>query len=152
MSSQPRKKRLLNISKNHILNTTPKAGIKKIDISVGILSYRSAKLCDIKNRTVYITTWVLKHIYDRHFEIYDIVVKNLYLIISSPDTIYWNKKHRRGQYLFYKSINNVSILLVLEEMKKKCFIVTVFNTNERYLSKLEIVNQEGQRTPHRTVK
>ena len=152
MSSQPRKKRLFDISKEYIINTTPKAGIRKIDIPVGILSEKSAKLCGIENRTVYVTTWVLKHIYDKHFKIYDLVIKKLYVIISSPDTIYLNKRMRRGEYLFYKFINETNILLVLQELNKKWFVVTVFNTNERYLTKLEIVNQEGQRTPHRTVK
>ena len=102
---------------------------------------------------MYIKTRVLKHLYDkRNAQEYDFILDNLHLIIKAPDKLYLNKAGKRGEFAFYKVINNRSVLCPIEknEIDDTYDVVTAFAgknmekylKNFRVLSPSELVNSE----------
>ena len=94
------------------------------------------KAINLPSSKVYITTRVVKHLYDsKPAEEYDFIVNNLEKIVRYPDQIYENKGGKRGQFCFLKKIKDdlyfcsfeVSQMVVSEsEVEEVNFVVTAF--------------------------
>ncbi len=65
-------------------------------------------------RTVYVHTRVLKHIYDDHRIHSQEIISHLARIIGSPDSVYENKRGRKGRYLFTYRFNSQTYCAIVE--------------------------------------
>ena len=95
---------------------------------------------DRKKLRVYISSRVLKHVYDkRPAEEYDFLIENLHLIVKYPDNVYKNKNGKRGNFCFTKIINVQKYFCSLELIEtdattKELEVVTFFRVpKEKYL-------------------
>lgn len=104
----------------------------------------------VLSKKVYISTRVLKHVYDkRPASEFDFVLNNLSRIIKYPDYVYKNKSGKRGSFCFVKKINNRQYLCSMEisitineetkETDEKLDVVTFFSTDENYLKNYELL-------------
>lgn len=104
------------LHKKHIKGTEREALVKEVRALLCHLSKHIRKTLKIAEHKVYIKTVVLKHLYDkRNAQEYDFILENLHLIVKGPDKIYKNKSEKRGEFCFYKIINNRGILCSLEK-------------------------------------
>jgi hypothetical protein len=93
---------------------------------------------------VYISTRVLKHVYDkRPAEEFDFLIENLHLIIKFPDLIFKNKSGKRGEFCFVKEIKGKKYLCSIEIINKvdivQCEIATFFRVDSDYLKNYELL-------------
>jgi len=106
---------------------------------------------------VYISTKVLKHIYDRHFhdkkqsEIYFFIIDNLHRIICDPEMVRDDKESRKkkGRIVFLKLFGEEQYACTIEKtthrkgkkLEEILCIVTAFKTKKegRYLSQTAIL-------------
>jgi len=86
---------------------------------------------------VYITTRVIKHLYDkRPAQEFDLILKKAYNIIREPDEIYKNLDPKRGEYGFVKKIGNQLFFCSIEiEKGDGLAVATIFKLSkpESYL-------------------
>jgi hypothetical protein len=111
------------------------------------------RLCEegeLENSKVYVSTKVLKHIYDDHFHEHEKLIDNLNIIVNSPEAVYRNKDGKSGAYLLIKDIQAVTYCVVMDVSQtgdgmrmeiRTCFQVS---TPKRYLKGCELVwKQDG---------
>ncbi len=111
-------------------------------------------ICQIKNNIrillklpllkVYISTKVLKHIYEQRPDYeYELILQNLDEVLTEPDAIYQNAKSKRGTFIFKKNLNKNVLMASIEVVKQKKgkkeigipYIVTAFSPREGYFKK-----------------
>lgn len=126
-------------------------------------------------RHVYLTSRVLKHLYDKKpAEEFSFVLNHFSEIVRYPDRIYKNKKEKRGEYCFVKKIGNEDYFCSLEIVKihPACFgqaifgiskfgeskekdeiqIATAFRLRDnKYIKKYTLLWNWGDGNPHRSV-
>lgn len=95
---------------------------------------------------VYISTRVIKHVYDKKpAEEYDFLVSNLHQIVKYPDLVYLNKKGKRSDFCLVKTIKNQKYLCCLEIMddldERVAFSVVTFYRirKDSYLNSYELL-------------
>ncbi len=136
---------LHSLHKNHIKGTDLKAIVVYKKILLCNLTKAVQKGCGLSSGAVYITTKVLKHIYDKKpGELYDFIIDNLPTIVKYPDHIFKNKKEKTGDLCFVKTLKNKKYLCSIEgctneEKKGEISIVTVFRVDDAYLEKYELL-------------
>jgi hypothetical protein len=94
---------------------------------------------------VTISTWSLKHMYDRHiFDkethlIFNTLLKNIPLIITKPDEIRNNDSTKRGNLLFIRKIRKQKYYLSVEILSQDSMeIVSGTRTRPSYLRKFPL--------------
>jgi len=101
---------------------------------------------DMTCNKVYLSTRVLKHVYDkRPAEEFDFMLDTLVNVVKYPDKIYKNKNGKRGCFCFVKEVKNSTCLVSLETIfdEKKvathCEVATFFRTDDDYLKNYELL-------------
>ncbi len=119
------------------------------DVQVLICNLTSAVILGIQancNR-VYISTRVLKHVYDkRPAEEFDFLIDNVHQFIKYPTQIYRNRNGKKGDYCFIGEAKNNKYICSIEIKKDEqdahshCEVVTFFRIQkESYLDNYELV-------------
>lgn len=134
----------------YILNTEYKVPIEPKRVLVCLMTQEIQKIIcsDISSdHSIFITSWSLKHIYDRHF--YDknamddfyLIFNNLPSIVAEPDALYENPPGKRGDFLLIKRIGGKSCLCSMEisEEQKEIAIVSASITGEKYLKNFTLL-------------
>lgn len=145
---------LQSLHKKYIRGTSPKAIIMDKKILLCNLTKAVKRGCRFSSSGVYVTTKVLKHIYDKKpAELYDFIVQNLPKIVKYPSHIYKNKSAKRGDFCFVKSLKNekylcsIEICINPERKQEEIYVATVFRTDDKYLEKYELLWSWKDDTP-----
>ena len=148
---------LLKLHKQYIEGTRPKEYVKVFDVLAGQITSEVKKSINIKNPKVYLTSKVMKHIYDRHCHdkgqdhVYLFLLENIHLIIKRPDLIRENRDSRkkRGEFVFIADIEGELYACPMEKesvrkgkkLKGRLSVVTAFKLKRkgRYLIDTKIL-------------
>ena len=133
--------RLYIIFKKHIEGTEEKAVVAEIILHLTNLTLIVAKVAGLSDIKVYITSRVLKHLYDKKpAEEFQFILNHLIEIVKYPKYIYRNKGSKRGSICVVTEIKNKSYLCSIEVVINKNYIVTVFRIRDSsYLKNYEIL-------------
>lgn len=131
---------LRDLHTKHIINTAPYAIVTEVTVLFCHLTNQVSKEVCLPFK-VYITTKVLKHMYDkRPAQEYDFILTNLESVVTFPDHVYKNKDPKRGDYCFVKKIEEEKYFCALETGNEEIYIVTVFKLRkENYLKNYELL-------------
>lgn len=133
---------LLILHKKHIA-LTPKDSIviKRRSFIANIAE--AIQLNQLKSRRIYISTFCLKHLYDKRTALeYEYILHNLHIIFSNPDAIYKNLDGRIGSLVFHKNLKDGNYIGIIDLGKRKeqpNYILTSFRVEEDKLCKFQIV-------------
>ena len=106
---------LIRVFKKYIQHTPKNAIVPNIKIFFCLLTKTVIRVMNLKTQRVYITSRMLKHLYDkRTAEEFDFFLYNTKEIISYPDHIYKNKESKRGQFLLVKKLKENLYVCSLE--------------------------------------
>jgi hypothetical protein len=135
---------LSNLYAQYIKNTEKEAIVQLVSTFLCNLTASVAKGIDCPCIKVYISTRVIKHVYDkRPAEEFDFLLLNVHSVVKFPDRIYKNKSGKRGAYCFVKEIKNkkylCSIEIITKESTSQCEIVTFFRVRDDYLDSYELL-------------
>lgn len=137
---------LSNLFSKYIVRRPYKSHVKH---SILFLAY----VCDnIENGSVYITTYSLKHLFDKKpAEEFHFILDHLHLIIIYPDQIYQNKSGKRGNLCFTKRIRGSEYLCALEKVADNEFqVATAFRLRDSdYIKNYTLLWNRGSGKPHR---
>jgi hypothetical protein len=141
--------------KHYVQGTPRKAIVQLLTVLLCHLTVAVVKGIDSKCNKVYVSTRVIKHIYDkRPAQEFDFLLENAHLVVKYPDKVYKNKDGKRGSFCFVKKIKNESWLVSVETMGgdeeiTHCEVVTFFRVNsDDYLSSYELLWEwEGGNPP-----
>ena len=108
------------------------------------LTWAVAKAIDTMAMKVYVSTRMLKHLYDsRPAEEFVFVIENLHTIVKYPDQIYENKTGKRGDFCFVKELKGERYIASIETTKQedgKVFVATAFRLRkESYLNNYKLL-------------
>ncbi len=150
----PANKIVPRLHQRYIVNTAQKALVQNVSAFLCNLTYTVTKQVNLQGcYKVYINTKVLKHCYDKRpaFE-YDLIINNIHNIVRYPDKIYENKKNKRGDYCFVKTIKNEECLCVVEKSEQRLEVVTFYRVpKEKYLNSFSLVwSWRDDKSPHRS--
>lgn len=136
---------LHSLHKKYIKGTEPKAIVVYKKILLCNLTKTVQRSCGFSSGAVYITTIILKHLYDKKpAEWYDFIINNLIEIVKYPNHIYKNRSEKTGNFCLVKTLKNKKYLCSIEicadeQEKPEIYIVTVFRTDDKYLEKYELL-------------
>lgn len=134
---------LIKLHKRHIRGTAEKAFVSEVHILLCNLTNAVAQGIGVDYTKVYVTTRMLKHLYDKKpAEEYDSILKNLFQIVRTPDSIYANKGNKRGSFIFLKSTGGIKYVCSIELQRElsEIYIVTGFRLRkESYLNNYELI-------------
>lgn len=134
-----------DLHKKYVRGTEKRAIVQFVQIFICHLTVAVVKGTGCICNKVYVSTRVIKHIYDkRPAEEFDFLIENVHLVIKYPDRIYKNKDGKRGSYCFVKNVKNTMCFCSIETVEKDgqppmCEIVTFFRTSEAYLKNYELL-------------
>jgi len=133
-----------NLYKHYIRGTEKGAIVQLVQVILTSLTVAVSQGLSSSSRKVYISTRVLKHLYDkRPAEEFDFLIHNVHLIVRYPDTVYKNKVGKRGSYCFIKELKNTTYFCSIEEIEKDgstaLEVATFFRTDNDYLASYELL-------------
>jgi len=144
------KHKLFNIHKQHIFLTPKESSCvrKRIFLTTFKLPLDFLK---IKTKRVYISTFGLKHLYDkRTAREYEYLLQYLSQIIISPDAIYKNSSNRHGNIVLHKLLPEGDYIIVLQLSQKKNrgnYVLTGFRVKQKELNKFKLLWKREAGTP-----
>ena len=107
---------LVKLFKTHIKGTPEKSPVVEVTIHLCNLTNVVKKEGGFKAHRVYITTKVIKHLYDsKPAEEFDVIIHNLPAIVKYPQHIYENKGGKRGSLCFIKEIKGIIYFCSIEK-------------------------------------
>lgn len=151
---------LKKLHEQYIEGTEPKEYVKNFTVLLSQVQNKVRKAISAKHSRVYMTSKVLKHIYDRHCHekkqdyIYNFLLTSLYLLIENPDIVRENKdsKKKRSEIVFIKEIAGERYGCPIEKelyrkgkkMIERLCIVSAFKMKKkgRYLENTKILYQK----------
>lgn len=141
--------------KQYVHGTERKAIVQMLTVLLCHLTVAVVKGIESNCNKVYISTRVIKHIYDkRPAQEFDFLIENAHTVVKYPDKVYKNKDGKRGSFCFVKKIKNEEWLVSIETMQENnhnthCEVVTFFRVNgDDYLSSYELLWEwEGGKPP-----
>ena len=111
---------LVKLYKKHIRGTSEKAPVVPLCIHLCTLTNAVKIALCIQCQKIYITTRVLKHLYDsKPAEEFEFLLRNMGVIVKYPDHLYQNKSNKRGTHLFTKTIKNMLYACSIETTADK---------------------------------
>jgi len=138
-------KTLRVLHQKYIKYTPQKALVKNETMFLCNLTKATMIGCQTNSQKVYITTRVVKHLYDKRSAAqYDFIIQKLHQVIKFPDDVYLNKSGKRGKLGFCKKFDEIMLFASLEENTfndnwKELYVVTVFETDTDYLKKCTLI-------------
>jgi hypothetical protein len=138
---------LHKLYQQHIKGTAEKDVIKDVTMLLCDLTNEVRTRGNFPGERVYITSRMLKHLYDsKPAEEFEFILEHLQEIVRYPDAIYKNKTGKRGEICFIKSINNKRYLCSIEKSRvynsnsRVNFIATAFRIRkESYVKNFELI-------------
>ena len=150
LSPQEDRVSLVKLHKKYIKNTAPKQIVFVTSLQLCYLTKKVFSDLKLTTHNVYLTTIMLKHMYDKRVaEEFDYLLYNLYKIVKYPDHVYKNKPGGTGDYFFTKTLDNLLYGASIEvSNEQELFIVTAFRTTEKYLNNFEKIWSWEGGNPH----
>ena len=106
-----------DLAERYIRGTEKEAIVQNVQALLCEITVATMRGITAVARKVYISTRMIKHLYDkRPAEEFDFVVYNIHLIARYPDAIYRNKDPKRGDFFFTKSIKNKKYFCSLQHI------------------------------------
>jgi hypothetical protein len=138
------------IFKQYIKGTPEKAIVPELTLCFCELTRLVMKAGNFPTHKVYITTKVIKHLYDsKPAEEFEAVMKNMEAIVSFPEYIYQDKEGKRGEICLVKTIKGFKYLCSIEKTdendpddgkKGMNYVVTAFRLRkENYLNSYKLL-------------
>lgn len=128
---------LKDLHKRHIKGTQPDVMVPDKDVLLCHLTNAVRKGLSLNKNKVYVTSRVLKHLYDvRTATIYDFLINNLHTIIKYPDNIHKNKNSKRADYCFHKKLKGAEYIALLE-IEERIDLVTALRAKRSYINNFE---------------
>ena len=139
-----RHKVLVELYKGYIYGTLPKAIVAGKTTFLCHLTWAVAKAIGATTMRIYVSTRMLKHLYDsRPAEEFIFIIENLHTVVKYPDQIYENKDSKRGDLCFVKELKGKRYIASMEMPKeegKKIFVATAFRLRkENYLANYKLL-------------
>ncbi len=145
---------VIQLYKNYVKGTAKKSIVQLVQVHICHLTNSVIKGLQIPCNKVYLSTRVLKHVYDkRPAEEFDFMMENISNIVKYPNKIYRNKNGKRGSYCFVKQVQNLNCLVSIEAIKNNeenmthCEIATFFRVDDDYLLNYELLWEWKGGTP-----
>lgn len=138
------RKVLVELYEKYIHATPPQIVVASKITFLCHLTWAVAKAIDTTVMRVYVSTRMLKHLYDsRPAEEFVFIVENLHTIVKYPDQIYENKTGKRGDFCFVKELKGERYIASIEITKQedeKIFVATAFRLRkESYLNNYKLL-------------
>lgn len=141
---------LIGIYKKYIRGTAEKAIVSELTIYICNLTIEVREALDFKFHKVYITTRVIKKMFDkRPAEEFEYLLKNLIKIIKHPEAIYKNKDSKTGDFCFVKKLDKQQYICSIEVsddrdpgdgIKGINYVVTAFrDRKKKYLKNYKLL-------------
>lgn len=139
---------VVRLYKDFVKGTEEKAPVTEKTILLCFMTKAVQKSLNIKSRKVYITTRIIKHLFDRKpAEEFEFILHHISEIIMKPDDIYEPPQGKRGNYCFVKGIQNSRYICSIEVTssldaggENMNFAVTSFrNRDTAYLEKYKLL-------------
>lgn len=143
---------LVKLYKKFIKGTSEKSPVLEVCVHLCTLTNAVRNAIGFKCQKVYITTKIVKHLYDaKPAEEFEFLLRHISTIAKYPDHIYENKKSKRGNYCFVKQINKDLYVCSIEESGDRdpdegsdgmIYVVTGFRLRkgkESYLNNLKLI-------------
>lgn len=143
---------IIHLYKRHIKGTERKSIVRSVSVLLCHLTVAVIRGVEIPCNKVYVSTRVIKHIYDkRPAEEFDFVMDSIESVMKYPDKIYRNKEGKKAEFCFVKNIKNSKVFAVLEvydvEDFPRCEVVTFYRVEEKYLKNYELLWEWEGGTP-----
>ena len=128
--------KIQKLFKKRVQGTVAYAIIVNETVTAGMLPAAVAEVMAESNRKIYMTSRVIKHLYDKKpAEEFDFVLINIPGIIARPDYLYRNKGDKRGQFCLMKRIEDREYFISLEVINsvygKETQIATAFRVRSK---------------------
>ena len=141
---------LKDLFETTIKNTQEQSVVEDKTVLLCRLTYAVEKVISVSEFKVYVTSRMLKHLFDKKpAEEFHFIVDYLHKIVKYPDKIYINKDGKRGKYCFIKKIKNCEYLCSIEVVgadNSVCncpngiYVATAFRLRKiQYLNNYELV-------------
>ncbi len=140
---------LVKLFKIYVRDTEKEAPVVDLTITVCTVTKSVSKAANFSSEKIYITTRVLKHMYDkRPAEEFNYIIHNLWQISKFPDEIYENNNSKRGQFVFIKKLGKFKYFCSVEKTNEEdpdshCigmnYIVTAFRVEDTYLKSFRLL-------------
>ena len=144
------------VFKKYVKGTAKKAPVQLLQVFLCHLTVAVMKGVGIPCSKVYITTRVIKHIYDkRPAEEFDYCIETALSVVKYPSKIYKNKSGKRGSFCFVKEVKNslcfVSIETFCDQEGKPthCEVATFFRPAAGYLDSFKLCGSGRMAFLHR---
>ena len=139
-----RRKVLTELYEKYIYATPPKIVVVDKIVFLCRLTWAVAKAIEAAVLKVYVSTRMLKHLYDsRPAEEFVFIIENLHTVVKYPDQIYENKTGKRGDFCFVKELKGKRYIASIETTKQedeKIFVATAFRLRkEGYLENYKLL-------------
>ena len=143
-TKRERRKVLAELYEEYVYRTLPKAVVINETVFLCHLTWAVARVINSKVMKVYVSTRMLKHLYDsRPAEEFIFVVENLHTIVKYPNQIYKNKNSKRGDFCFVKELKGSRYIASVEAPKgegERVFVATAFRLRkESYLNNYKLL-------------
>ncbi len=107
--------KLKNLHRKYIHLTNKLSKVAKRNTFLGEVP----KLKGLKSKRVYISTWCLKHLYDKRTAVeYEYIVEYLSMVLKFPDNIYTNLPNRQGDLVLHRRLKDGDYIAIVETAKK----------------------------------
>lgn len=141
------KKVIPELYEKYVKGTEKQAIVQDVQVILCNLTYAVNSGMGVLCNRVYISTRVLKHIYDkRPAEEFDFLLENVHSVVKYPKQIYLNKSGKKGNFCFVSDLKNKKYICSIEVKKDEndnhshCEIVTFFRIQkENYLENYELL-------------
>lgn len=107
-----------NLVELYIKGTEAEAIVPLVTTYLCHLTFAVIKGVNLQHQKVYISTRVVKHLYDRKpAEEFEFLTNHIHKIVKYPDRIYMNKNSKRGDYGFVKILDKELYFCAVEEVE-----------------------------------
>lgn len=125
--------------KLYIKETAKEAIVTNAEMLLCNLTVAVSSGINLEPAKAYITSRMLKHIYDkRTAEEYDFILNNLHKIVKYPDHILINKSSKNAEYVFLKKLVDDYYFCPFEiTNNSRVELVTCYRVKDSYVEKFE---------------
>lgn len=131
---------LVELYRRHVKHTPEKAVVVDVTILLAYLPKALVRTGVFSSQKVYISTRVLKHMYDKKpAEELDAIISNLSRMINLVEEVYEDLEAKRGDYCLVSQVKGQRYMCSIELGEENC-VVTAFRVrDEKYLAKYKVL-------------